>query len=219
MPLNGFLIVDKPSGMTSHDVVNFVRKRFKMRRVGHAGTLDPMATGVLIILVGSWTKFFSQFANFDKEYLVTENFSATTNTGDAQGKILKEFDYSQVTIEDINRVFKKFTGPIQQIPPMVSAIKQQGQRLYELARKGIELERRPRSIFIRSIELIKFYPPFLDFKVACSKGTYIRSLCEDIGANLGCGGYETALRRMRIGDFNIDQAVSLEEISETHIRN
>lgn len=219
MPPNGFLIVDKPSGMTSHDVVNFVRKTFKMRRIGHAGTLDPMATGVLIILVGSWTKFFSQFSNFDKEYLVTENFSATTNTGDAQGKFLKEFDYSQVSIDDIKRVFKEFTGAIQQIPPMVSAIKQQGQRLYELARKGIELERRPRAIFIRSIELLKFYPPFIDFKVVCSKGTYIRSLCEDIGSRLGCGGYETALRRTRIGDFNIKEAVRLEDISESHIHN
>ncbi|MEW6009238.1 MAG: tRNA pseudouridine(55) synthase TruB [Candidatus Omnitrophota bacterium] len=219
MQPNGFLIVDKPAGMTSHDVVNFVRKKFKMRRVGHAGTLDPMATGVLIVLIGSWTKFFSQFANFDKEYLVSENFSATTNTGDAQGRILREFDYSKVTIDDIKRVFKEFTGQIQQIPPMVSAIKQQGRRLYDLARKGIELERRPRQIFIRSIELLKFYPPFIDFKVVCSKGTYIRSLCEDIGSHLGCGGYETALRRTRVGDFNIEEAVRLDQISESHIHN
>lgn len=217
--MNGFLIVDKPAGMTSHDVVDFVRERFKMKRVGHAGTLDPMATGVLIILVGSWTKFFSQFSSTDKEYLVTANFSAITNTGDAQGEVLKKFEYSQLTLEDIQKVLEKFTGELQQVPPMVSAIKQGGMRLYELARKGIELERKPRLIVIKKIELLKFYPPCIDFKVLCSKGTYIRRLCEDIGSSLGCGGYETALRRTRVGDFSVEQAVGLEAISESCLRN
>ena len=217
--MNGFLVVDKPAGMTSHDVVNVVRKRFNMKRVGHAGTLDPMATGVLIILVGSWTKIFSQFANVDKEYLVTANFAAITNTGDAEGEVLKEFDYSQVTIAEVKRVFQEFTGELQQIPPMVSAIKQGGIRLYELARRGIELERKPRLIVIKKIELLKFYPPCIDFKVLCSKGTYIRKLCEDIGKSLGCGGYETALRRTQVGDFGVERAVKLEEISESCLRN
>lgn len=217
--MDGFLIVDKPQGLTSHDVVNFVRKRFKMRRVGHAGTLDPIATGVLIILLARWTKFFSRFANFDKEYLVTASFQAFTSTGDAEGKILRRFDYSQVTIVDVQKVFKQFKGEIQQVPPMVSALKYKGRRLYELARSGIELERKPRSIFIREIELLKFYPPLIDFKVTCSKGTYIRSLCEDIGKSLGCGGYETRLKRTRIGEFGIDEAIPLEKISESHIRH
>jgi tRNA pseudouridine55 synthase len=217
--MNGFLIVDKPAGMTSHDVVNFVRKIFKMKHIGHAGTLDPMATGVLIILVGSWTKFFLQFANADKEYVVTANLSAVTTTGDAEGKITKEFDFSKVASSDVEAAFKKFTGQIQQIPPMVSAIKQGGRRLYELARKGIELQRQPRPILIKKIELLKFYPPYIDFRVLCSKGTYIRSLCEDIGESLGCGGYETSLRRTKVGEFSVEQAVTLENISENCLRN
>lgn len=217
--MNGFLIVDKPNGMTSHDVVDFVRRKFGIRRVGHAGTLDPMATGVLIILIGSWTKLFSQFSNFDKEYLVTADFSAITSSGDAEGKILKRFDYSGISNFDVERVFNKFRGQIEQVPPMVSALKRGGKRLYELARKGIELERMPRTICIKKIELLKFYPPLIDFSVACSKGTYIRSLCEDIGKSLGCGGYETFLRRMRVGEFDIDQAISLDKIDESHIRH
>lgn len=217
--MDGFLIIDKPTGLTSHDAVNFVRRKFKMKQVGHAGTLDPMATGVLIILLGRWTKSFSQFVNFDKEYLVTANLSAVTSTGDAEGKILKEFDYSKVKLDDVQRVLKDFIGEINQVPPMVSAIKKGGKRLYEFAREGIELERKPRLILIKNIELLKFYPPFVDFKVACSKGTYIRSLCEDIGKSLGCGGYETSLRRTRVGEFNINQAVPLEEVSGSHIRN
>ena len=217
--MDGFLIIDKPTGLTSHDAVNFVRRKFKMKQVGHAGTLDPMATGILIILLGRWTKSFSQFVNFDKEYLVTVNLSAVTSTGDAEGRILKEFDYSKVKLDDVQKVLKDFTGEISQIPPMVSAIKKGGKRLYEFAREGIELERKPRLILIKNIELLKFYPPFIDFKVACSKGTYIRSLCEDIGRSLGCGGYETSLRRTRVGEFNINQAIPLEEISGSHIRN
>ncbi|MBU2540993.1 MAG: tRNA pseudouridine(55) synthase TruB [Candidatus Omnitrophica bacterium] len=216
--MDGFLIIDKPTGITSHDVVNFVRGRFKMRRVGHAGTLDPMATGVLIILVGKWTKFFSHFSNFDKEYLVTASFAAVTSTGDAEGKILKEFDYSHVSIVDVKATFSKFKGNIEQVPPMVSAIKKGGKRLYELARNGIELKRQARPIFIKEIELLKFYPPLIDFKVNCSKGTYIRSLCEDVGRSLGCGGYETSLRRTRVGEFSIEQALHLEKINESHIR-
>ncbi len=217
--MDGFLIIDKPTGLTSHDAVNFVRRKFKMKQVGHAGTLDPMATGVLIILLGRWTKSFSQFVNFDKEYLVTVNLSAVTSTGDAEGKILKEFDYSKVKLDDVQRVLKDFTGEINQVPPMVSAIKKGGKRLYEFAREGIELERKPRLILIKNIELLKFYPPSVDLKVTCSKGTYIRSLCEDIGKSLGCGGYETSLRRTRVGEFNINQAVPLEEVSGSHIRN
>lgn len=217
--MDGFLIIDKPTGLTSHDAVNFVRRKFKMKQVGHAGTLDPMATGILIILLGRWTKSFSQFVNFDKEYLVTVNLSAVTSTGDAEGKILKEFDYSKVKLGDVQRVLKDFIGEINQVPPMVSAIKKGGKRLYEFAREGIELERKPRLILIKDIELLKFYPPSVDFKVTCSKGTYIRSLCEDIGKSLGCGGYETSLRRTRVGEFNINQAVPLEEVSGSHIRN
>lgn len=217
--MDGFLIIDKPTGLTSHDAVNFVRRKFKMKQVGHAGTLDPMATGVLIILLGRWTKFFSQFVNFDKEYLVTVNLSAVTTTGDAEGKILKEFDFSKIKRDDVQKVLRTFIGEIAQVPPMVSAIKKGGKRLYEFARQGIELERKPRLILIKNIELLKFYPPFVDFKVECSKGTYIRSLCEDIGRSLGCGGYETSLRRTRVGEFNINQAVPLEKISGSHIRN
>lgn len=217
--MDGYLIIDKPAGLTSHDAVNFVRRKFKMKQVGHAGTLDPMATGILIILLGRWTKSFSQFVNFDKEYLVTVNLSAVTSTGDAEGKILKEFDYSKVKLDDVRRVLKDFIGEINQVPPMVSAIKKGGKRLYEFAREGIELERKPRLILIKDIELLKFYPPFVDFKVACSKGTYIRSLCEDIGKSLGCGGYETSLRRTRVGEFNINQAVPLEKVSGSNIRN
>jgi tRNA pseudouridine55 synthase len=216
--MDGFIIIDKPAGLTSHDVVNFIRNKFKMQQVGHAGSLDPMATGVLIILLGKWTKHFSEFVNFYKEYLVTMNLSATTTTGDAEGKILQEFQYSQVNIEDVYKTFKDFTGELKQVPPMVSALKSKGQRLYDLARKGIELERKPRTIYIKSIELIKFYPPSIDFKVVCSKGTYIRSLCQDIGKTLGCGGYETFLRRMRVGDFNVEQAILLDNINESYIR-
>lgn len=217
--MEGILIVDKPQDITSHDVVKHIRKLFFMKRVGHAGTLDPMATGILVILLGKATQLFSRFSNFDKEYVATLTLGLETETGDLRGKIKKEFAFEKIDENRIEEVLKQFIGEIEQIPPMFSALKFKGQKLYQLARKGIEVERKPRPIVIYSIKLLKFEPPNLDFCVRCSKGAYIRTLAEDIAKALGTRGCLSALRRTELGQFKIKEAVKLEEINESHIRS
>lgn len=215
----GIFIIDKPMGITSHDVVNSVRRKLGIRRVGHAGTLDPIATGLLIVLVGKVTKSFNKFVNFDKEYFATLTLGSSTDTGDAQGKVVKSEPFEHITQERIEGVSKKFIGDIDQIPPMVSALKYKGQRLYSLAKKGITVPREPRKIKIYSLEIKKFYPPNVDFQVTCSKGTYIRKLGEDIGEALGCGAHISRIRRIAIGPFRIEEAIKLEEVNESLLRN
>ena len=159
--IEGIVVVNKPPGITSHDVVSFVRRKFKMRRVGHAGTLDPMATGVLVVLLGKSTKLFDRFVAFDKAYRATLTLGMTTTTADIQGEVTGRLPYDQVSSDQVKEVFKRFVGQIQQIPPMVSAVKQNGERLYKLARRGLNIERTPRNIRIDSFQLLYFFTPYV----------------------------------------------------------
>ncbi|MFH1360081.1 MAG: tRNA pseudouridine(55) synthase TruB [Candidatus Omnitrophota bacterium] len=215
----GFLIIDKPSGITSHDVVNFMRRKFRMRRIGHAGTLDPLATGVLVILLGKATKLFNEFSAFDKAYEATLRLGLKTTTADINGQTIKESDCTQIIQEEVQKAFERLTGTIQQIPPMVSAVKFKGKRLYQLARSGIEIAREPRTVTIKELRLVDFNLPDVRLFVRCSKGTYIRTIAEDVGEALGCGGCISQIKRTQVGSFLIDEAVSLEDVNESYIRH
>ncbi len=211
--IEGLILVNKPSGITSHDVVDFVRNRLGIKKVGHAGTLDPLAEGLLVILVGRYTKFFKRFVEFRKEYIGVLKLGETTTTGDSEGKILRKSSYDDITEDKINLVFKDFLGEIEQIPPMVSAKRIEGKRLYSLARRGITIERKPQKINIYKLEVLDISLPLVEFYVQCSKGTYIRKLAEDVGEKLGCGAHVVKIQRKAIGPFRLDDAVDLNEIS------
>ena len=170
--MDGILVVNKPLGITSHDVVDFIRRKFNIKRVGHAGTLDPMATGVLVMLLGKATKLSNTFTNDDKEYVAKVFFGKSTDTQDGQGKVIEEKNIDSLDIEVIKKALENFKGEIEQIPPMVSAIKHKGKKLYQLARLGKTVVREPRKINISSLEILDFKFPELTFKVKCSKGTY-----------------------------------------------
>ncbi|MBU4590314.1 MAG: tRNA pseudouridine(55) synthase TruB [Candidatus Omnitrophica bacterium] len=217
--MDGILVVDKPAGMTSHDVVNRVRRCFNVRRVGHAGTLDPMATGVLVILIGRATKLSSTFMNDDKEYIATLFLGKRTDTQDATGKVLEEKDLNGVDVNSVKNALDSFLGEIEQVPPMVSAKKYKGKKLYELARKGESIPRSPCNIKIHEIELLEFDLPEIIFRVRCSKGTYVRTLCEDIGKSLGYPAHMSALARTRSGRFLLDQAQDLNNIHEKNLQS
>lgn len=213
----GFLIINKPAGPTSHDVVNKVRKITGVRRVGHAGTLDPFASGVLIVAVGrEATREISKFVKMDKEYVATLFLGAETDTYDREGKKINTplaKGIGGIFLSDIEKVLKTFLGKQKQIPPMYSAKKINGQKLYELARKGLEIERQSCDIEIYDISMEDYHPPFLKIRVKCSTGTYIRSLAFDIGKQLGTGAYLEELERTAIGDIEIKQAIKLEELT------
>ena len=219
--MNGVLIIDKPIGVTSFDVIRDIRKEYGTKKVGHTGTLDPMATGVLPILIGDATKLSDYLMDHDKEYIAVLKLGEKRDTGDSEGNIIETSKIPNLTTQEIENTLKAFIGKISQIPPMYSAIKVNGKKLYELAREGKEIERKPRSVEIYSIELLeveKNKENIIDkikFKVNCSKGTYIRTLCEDIAEKLGTVGYMKELRRTRVGRFtleDINKCVSLEEI-------
>ncbi len=213
--INGILVVDKPSGFTSHDVVDFIRRRFKIKKVGHAGTLDPLATGVLVILLGKATKLSSQIMKDNKEYEVTLKLGVTTDSGDAAGRIIYSSDKVRVERKNFEKIVKtRFLGAIEQIPPMVSALKHKGKRLYELARRHIEVVRQPRAIHIYEIEIKKFDPPFIDLRVVSSKGTYIRTLCTDIGKVLGCGGHAAKMRRAKSGPYLLEESITIDQLKK-----
>lgn len=219
MSMEGIMIVNKPNGMTSHDVVACVRRKFKIRRVGHAGTLDPLATGVLVILVGKATKLFNKFVSFDKAYRATLILGTATTSADIEGKITQRHPFDHIAQQQIEDIFQNFIGDIEQIPPMVSAVKRAGRKLYQLARKGIEVERKPRQIRINRLEIEGFNPPEVQFYLECSKGTYVRQLAEDVGKALGCGACISQIQRTKVGTFSIEEAVDIEDINESHIRN
>ena len=210
--MDGILIVDKPQGMTSHDVVDFIRKQFGLKKVGHAGTLDPMATGVLVILIGKYTKSSNSFLSADKEYDATLMLGATSDTGDAWGRVEKGASSEGIGKEKIEEVFNKFTGEIEQVPPSYSAVKFKGKKLYELARLGINVKVEPRKVSIKELNIYKISMPEISFTVTCSKGTYIRQLSADIGSALGCGAYLSRLRRTRSGGFKVDEAIGIDEL-------
>jgi len=217
--MEGIIIVNKPQGMTSFDVVKYIRHKFKIKRVGHSGTLDPLATGILIILLGRYTKLFTQFSSFDKAYEATLELGVKTTTGDSLGEVIyKNNNYSHITKSQIEDIFKEFTGEISQIPPMFSALKYHGKKLYELARKGIDVPRPSRKVKLYDLQIRRFYLPYVDFYVLCSKGTYIRSLVQDIGERLGCGASITRIVRIGLGPFKLKDAVNLERVDESYIR-
>ena len=209
--MNGIVIVDKPEGWTSQDVVSKLRGVLHTKRIGHGGTLDPMATGVLPVFVGRATRGVEFFEHAVKTYETVLRLGITTDTEDITGTVLEEKPVA-VTEEMLQGVLKQFTGDIQQIPPMYSAIKINGQKLCDLARKGKEVERKSRTITIFDLECLEFSGMTARLRVRCSKGTYIRTLCKDIGAALGCGGCMAALRRVAAGEYTIDEAVPLAEL-------
>ena len=213
--MNGIIVIDKPQGKSSHDMVSLMRRLTKIRRIGHTGTLDPMATGVLPLCIGIATKAADMLTLSDKAYRAEFILGKTTDTLDAEGEILSEYEVN-VSEEDVRSAINSFIGEIEQVPPMYSAIKQNGKKLYELAREGIEVERKVRHIKINSIDIIEIdmSENRAVIEVSCSKGTYIRTLCDDIGKRLGCGAYMTALRRIKTGCFTIDDAYTVEEIEK-----
>lgn len=212
--MNGIVIVDKPQGWTSQDVTARLRRVFDTRRIGHGGTLDPMATGVLPVFVGRATRGVEFFENAEKIYEATLRLGITTDTEDITGTVLTEQAVS-LSEADLLAVLPRFRGKLQQIPPMYSALKINGQKLYDLARRGRQVERQPRQIEIFELTCLGFYGNTARLRIHCSKGTYIRTLCKDIGAALGCGGCMEALRRIRAGEYTIAEAVPLAELLET----
>jgi len=205
--LSGILNIDKPKGLTSHDVVDLVRKSAGQRKVGHAGTLDPIATGVLPLCLGNATKLTEFLTAEEKEYRLICRLGIETDTQDITGETLAESDPSGITLENVEAVLPAFRGDIQQVPPMVSAKRHQGKRLYDLARQGIEVEREPIHIQIKTLDLENFENPNLTLYVSCSKGTYIRTLCHDIGKTLGCGAVMAELVRTRCGALCVENSV------------
>jgi tRNA pseudouridine55 synthase len=212
--MDGILVVDKPQGLTSHDVVDLIRKRFNLKKAGHAGTLDPMATGVLVVLMGNATKSTGSFLNDDKQYEATMTLGAATDTGDAWGRVTVTGDWKGIGAESLRSAFAGFVGAVEQTPPMYSAVKYKGKKLYELARRGRTVKMKPRRVTIRNLEVSSVSLPEVSFVVTCSKGTYIRQLASDIGDLLGCGAHLSRLRRMRSGRFSIKEAVTIDELKQ-----
>jgi len=216
--MDGILNVNKSSGPTSHDVVAMVRKVAGVKRVGHAGTLDPIASGVLLVCLGRATRIAECLTDWRKSYRATALFGAETDTEDVTGEVTRETDCSHLTRRDIENVLPQFTGEIFQTPPMVSAVHHEGRRLYELARAGQVVERQPRPVAVYSFNLLDFTPgnrPTAVLDIECSKGTYIRTLCADIGKTLDCGAYMSALVRTAVGRFKVEDAVSIETIEQS----
>ena len=205
--MDGILLFDKPTGWTSHDAVDFIRKRAGQRAVGHAGTLDPMATGLLVMLLGKATKRSQEFSGLDKAYVGKMTLGITTDTLDKEGRVLSQADVSGISEEKIREVFRAFTGVLTQIPPAYSAIKVGGKKLYDLARAGENVQVPPRTVQVNRFDLKEWASPVISFEVECSKGTYVRSLCDDAGKKLGCGAMLSELVRTRIGEMKLANAV------------
>jgi len=205
--LDGLLLVDKPPGKTSHDIVDFVRRRFDQRKVGHCGTLDPIATGLLMLVVGKATRVQDLLMAEDKEYEGTLKLGETTDTQDAAGKVLETKPVPALDRPAIDAAFAKFSGEFDQIPPMVSAIKKDGVPLYKLAREGKTIDRPARKVRIDKYEILEVALPVIRFRIHCTKGFYVRTYCHDLGQLLGCGGHMAALIRTRSGNFELSKAV------------
>ena len=204
------ILVDKPLNWTSFDIVARIRAMFDIKKIGHAGTLDPRATGLLVLCTGKMTKQIDQFIGWEKEYTGVIELGAATKSFDTETEVFETKEFAQITKTETESLFQSFLGLQQQLPPMFSAIKKNGRRLYKDARKGKDVERATREIFIKEFDLVSFDLPFVGFRVVCSKGTYIRSLANDIGIRLGCGAYLKELRRTRIGNFKVTDAMTVE---------
>ncbi len=208
------ILIDKPLHWTSFDIVRKLRGMLQIKKIGHAGTLDPLATGLLIVCTGKFTKKINEYMAAEKEYTGSITLGAVTPTFDLESEPQQQKDHSFVTPELVIETTKKFTGDIEQYPPIHSAIKKDGVALYELARKGVDIKPEPRKVTIHSFEIMAMQLPVVEFKVKCSTGTYIRSLANDFGAALGCGGYLSSLRRTKIGAFDVDDAVTPEQFEK-----
>lgn len=211
-PAEGVLTVDKPAGWTSFDVVNFVRSKFNIPKVGHCGTLDPAATGLLVLVLGKFTAVSQKLSGQDKTYTGTLRLGMETDSGDMDGEVIRPQQEVNVTLEELEAAFASFRGKQMQKPPMVSAVKVDGKKLYELARKGVEIEREAREIEIKKLEITACNLPDVEFIMECSKGTYVRSFCTDLGEKLGCGGVLTSLRRLKSGNFSLADAITVDEL-------
>lgn len=211
--LDQVLLLNKPLGWTSFDVVNKLRKKLKIKKIGHAGTLDPLATGLLVICTGKMTKQIDRFQAQEKEYTGKLILGQTTPSHDLETQVTEPVSIEHISEHDLLTTVKKFQGTIQQIPPLHSAIKVDGQRAYAFARKGKEVELKPREVVVSTFEITEVQKPALKFRIVCSKGTYIRSLARDFGNELGVGAYLSELCRTRIGDFRLEQALSLDDIN------
>lgn len=210
--MNGILLIDKPAGMTSHDVVDRVRKAAGMRRVGHTGTLDPAATGLLVLCLGTATRLSEHFTALGKTYEGTMRLGLTTTSYDLEGEVLSEAPVPPLEGHAIQEHCNQFTGDLEQIPPMVSAVRIGGERLYKKARKGETVERPPRSVHVDSFEVLSYAAPDALVRVTCSSGTYVRSLCHDVGSAIGCGAVLATLRRIAVGRHHVEQAIPLDQL-------
>lgn len=211
--MNGLLLVDKPAGMTSHDVVDRLRKATGIRRIGHTGTLDPNATGLLVMCIDKATRLSEHLTGLDKVYEGTMRLGLTTTSYDLGGEVLEERPVPELTLQQIQDKCNAYVGDIEQVPPMVSAVKVGGERLYKLARKGETVERKPRNVTVHQFTALSFTPPDVTVRVACTSGTYVRSLCHDVGQDLGCGAVLAALRRLEVGDFSLENAVPVADFT------
>jgi len=215
-PIDGIILLDKPKGLSSNQALQKVKGIFFAQKAGHTGSLDPLATGMLPICFGEGTKVSAFLLDADKRYRLTCQFGVITNTGDAEGEVIANHDVPELDQHKIESVLKNFLGAIEQVPPMFSALKHEGERLYNLARQGIEVERKPRSVTIYEILFIGYENGFLELEVSCSKGTYMRTLAEDIGEKIGCGAHVTELRRLAAGPFqDPEKMVTLEQLQAT----
>ncbi len=210
----GLILVNKPVGITSFKLVYIIKKKLNVKKVGHCGTLDPLASGLMLVLVGKYTKLQEKFMKQDKVYLATIKLGIKTDSGDLDGKIISQSDYSHIKKIDIKKALNSFVGKISQIPPMYSALKVNGKKLYELARKGITIERKPREITIYNIDFLDFKKDTFSIRIKCSSGTYIRTLAEDIGKKINTDTVLINLVREEIGNYKISSAVNIDDIKQ-----
>lgn len=210
-PFDGAILIDKPAGPTSHDVVDAMRRTFRIDKVGHCGTLDPNATGLLIIVLGRGTKLSEKLMSDDKVYEGSIKFGETTDSYDAGGELVASLPVPLLTLEELNEAATVFQGDVMQTPPMVSAVKVKGVPLYKMARKGVEVERKPRLIHVYSFRFSGYAEPFGQFRIACTKGTYVRSLAHELGQKIGCGAHLATLRRTVSGKFDVKDSIPFED--------
>ncbi|MFM1920344.1 MAG: hypothetical protein RLZZ303_1978 [Candidatus Hydrogenedentota bacterium] len=215
--MTGILLVDKPSGMTSHDVVDRVRKAAGTRRVGHTGTLDPNATGLLVLCLGKATRLSEHLTGLDKTYEGTMRLGITTDSYDSDGEVVQERPVPELTLEQIQAICDRFTGAIEQLPPMVSAVKVGGERLYKIARKGEVVERQPRKVTVHEFKVLEYNAPDALIRVRCTSGTYVRALCHDVGEILGCGAILSSLRRTQVGRHSVADAATLDDLTSPEV--
>ena len=216
--MDGFLVINKPKGWTSFDVVAKIRNKLGVKKVGHTGTLDPMATGVLVLCLGKATKMAQEMTGYDKEYVAEITLGTSSNTDDAEGELLKNGEAKPVSQDQLESILEKFKGEIQQVPPQFSAKKVNGQRAYKLARKGQKVKLEARPVTIHELDLLDFKWPIVKLRILCSKGTYIRSIARDLGTELGCGAYLSALERTKVGDILVEDARTIEEADESLVK-